>query len=80
MTARLRIGSRPSALALAQTDLVSRRLQALVGGLAVEVVPISTSGDKLTTASLARVGGKGLFIREIEQALSAGRVDLAVHC
>jgi len=79
MTARLRIGSRPSALALAQTDLVSRRLQALVGGLAVEVAPISTSGDKLTTASLARVGGKGLFIREIEEALSAGRIDLAVH-
>jgi hydroxymethylbilane synthase len=79
MTARLRIGSRPSALALAQTGLVSRRLQALIGGLAVEVVPISTSGDRLTTASLARVGGKGLFIREIEQALSAGRIDLAVH-
>src|SRR5271167_2579942 len=79
MTAQLRIGSRPSALALAQTGLVSRRLQALVGGLVVEVVPISTSGDKLTTASLARVGGKGLFIREIEEALSAGRIDLAVH-
>ncbi len=79
MTVRLRIGSRPSALALAQTGLVSRRLQALVGGLVVEVVPISTSGDKLTTASLARVGGKGLFIREIEEALSAGRIDLAVH-
>lgn len=79
MAARLRIGSRPSALALAQTGLVSRRLRALVGGLEVEIVPISTSGDKLTTASLARVGGKGLFIREIEQALSAGRIDLAVH-
>jgi hydroxymethylbilane synthase len=79
MTVRLRIGSRPSALALAQTGLVSRRLQALVGRLVVEVVPISTSGDRLTTASLARVGGKGLFIREIEEALSAGRIDLAVH-
>src|SRR5271163_428519 len=79
MSARLRIGSRPSALALAQTALVSERLQAFVGGLTIEVVPISTSGDKLTTASLAQVGGKGLFIREIEQALSAGRIDLAVH-
>ena len=79
MTTRLRIGSRPSALALAQTGLVSRLLQALVSGLEVEVVPISTTGDRLTTASLARVGGKGLFIREIEEALSAGRIDLAVH-
>jgi hydroxymethylbilane synthase len=79
MTARLRIGTRPSALALAQTGLITRQLQTLVGGFEVELVPISTTGDKLTTASLARVGGKGLFIREIEQALSAGRIDLAVH-
>ena len=79
MAPRLRIGSRPSALALAQSALVSERLRAVVSGLAVEVVPISTSGDKLTSASLAQIGGKGLFIREIEQALSAGRIDIAVH-
>jgi hydroxymethylbilane synthase len=79
MAAWLRIGSRPSALALAQTALVSERLRTLVGGLVTEVVPISTTGDKLTTASLAQVGSKGLFIRELEQALSAGRIDLAVH-
>ena len=79
MAVRLRLGSRPSALALAQAELVGRRLQDLVSGLVVEVVAIRTTGDKLTTASLARLGGKGLFIREIEEALSAGRIDLAVH-
>jgi len=79
MTTVLRIGSRPSALALAQATLIRDSLQRLVPGLAAEVVPISTTGDRLTTASLARVGGKGLFIRELEQALSEKRVDLAVH-
>lgn len=79
MARGLRIGSRPSPLALAQTALVSTQLKALVPDLEIIVVPIKTSGDKLTTASLARVGGKGLFIRELEQALSDGRIDLAVH-
>jgi hydroxymethylbilane synthase len=76
---RLRIGSRPSALALAQSNLVKGYLTAALPGLMVEIVAVSTSGDKLTTASLARIGGKGLFIRELEQALSDGRIDLAVH-
>jgi len=76
---RLRIGSRPSALALAQAGLIKARLEAAVDGLAAEIVAISTSGDKLTTASLAQIGGKGLFIRELEQALADGRIDLAVH-
>ncbi|HKV56192.1 MAG TPA: hydroxymethylbilane synthase [Candidatus Binataceae bacterium] len=75
----LRIGSRPSALALAQAALVRDALAQFAGGLAAEIVPISTSGDKMTTASLARVGGKGLFIRELEQALSDRRIDIAVH-
>ena len=79
MTTTLRIGSRPSALALAQSTLIRDSLHQLAPGLTVEVVPISTTGDKLTTASLARVGGKGLFIRELEQALSDKRIDLAVH-
>jgi hydroxymethylbilane synthase len=79
MSFRLRIGSRPSALALAQANLVKGHLTAALPGLIVEIVAISTSGDKLTTASLARIGGKGLFIRELEQALSTGRIDLAVH-
>jgi hydroxymethylbilane synthase len=79
MSLRLRIGSRPSALALAQAHQVKAHLEAALPGLAAEIVSVSTSGDKLTTASLARIGGKGLFIRELEQALSDRRIDLAVH-
>lgn len=77
--AKLRIGSRPSALALAQSKLVKERLAVAHPGLAIEIVPITTGGDKLLTASLAQVGGKGLFIRELEQALTDGRIDIAVH-
>ena len=79
MSLRLRIGSRPSALALAQTGLVKEQIEAALPGLNAEIVAISTSGDKLTSASLARIGGKGLFIRELEQALADGRIDLAIH-
>lgn len=79
MALTLRIGSRPSALALAQANLVKTRLEHAVEDLRAEIVPISTSGDKMTSPSLARVGGKGLFIRELEQALTDRRIDIAVH-
>src|SRR5215470_5310453 len=79
MSLALRIGARPSALALAQAALIKNGLTRLVPGLVVEIVPISTSGDKMQTASLAQVGGKGLFVRELEQALSERRIDAAVH-
>lgn len=79
MAFALRIGSRPSALAIAQANLMKGRLEGSVGGLRAEIVAISTTGDKLTTASLAQAGGKGLFIRELEQALGDGRIDIAVH-
>ena len=79
MSPFLRIGSRPSALALAQSNLIKRRLENSLAGLRAEIIPISTSGDRMAAASLARVGGKGLFIRELEQALAAGRIDVAVH-
>jgi hydroxymethylbilane synthase len=79
MPPRIRIGSRPSRLALAQAAIVKNRLQQILPGLECEVVPIRTTGDKLTTPSLAQVGGKGLFVRELEQALEARRVDIAVH-
>lgn len=75
----LRIGARPSALALAQAAIIKQALGRLLPDLAAAIVPIRTSGDRLTTASLAQVGGKGLFIRELEEALSAKRIDLAVH-
>ena len=79
MSLVLRIGARPSALALAQAEVISKAIGQRLDRLAVEIVPIRTSGDKMSTASLAQVGGKGLFIRELEQALSDGRIDIAVH-
>jgi hydroxymethylbilane synthase len=79
MPQQLRIGSRPSRLALAQSQLVKTALERIAPGLVCEIVPIRTTGDKLTTPSLAGVGGKGLFVRELEQALAAGQIDLAVH-
>lgn len=79
MALKLRIGSRPSRLALAQSGIVRAQLEGAIPDLACEIVEIRTSGDRMTTASLARVGGKGLFIRELEQALLDKQIDLAVH-
>lgn len=76
---KIKIGSRPSKLALAQASIVRDRLAAQIPGVEIEVVEIRTSGDKLTTASLAQVGGKGLFVKELEQALAARQIDIAVH-
>jgi len=75
----LRIGTRASALALAQARLVQDALQALAPGLPVEIIPIATTGDKRQDAPLSQIGGKGIFIKEIEEALLQNRVDLAVH-
>jgi hydroxymethylbilane synthase len=79
LPATVRIGTRGSPLALVQTRWVEARLQALHPGLATELVIIKTTGDKLKDVPLAQIGGKGLFIKEIEEALLAGQVDLAVH-
>ncbi|MFM7737211.1 MAG: hydroxymethylbilane synthase [Alphaproteobacteria bacterium] len=75
--APLRLGTRGSALALAQSGAIARRVEAT--GVPVESVVIRTSGDRLVDVSLAKVGGKGLFLKEIEEALAAGEVDFAVH-
>lgn len=75
----LRIGSRPSKLAIIQAEMVRDAIAAALPTLAIEIVPIKTSGDKILTPSLADVGGKGLFIKELEQALVDRRVDIAVH-
>src|ERR1700733_9007616 len=79
MKAPLRIGSRPSKLAIIQAELVRAAIVAVMPTLAIEIVPIKTSGDKILTPSLADVGGKGLFIKELEQALTERRIDVAVH-
>ena len=75
---RLRLGTRRSALALAQSGLVARALQELDSRLDVELVPIVTRGDT-TPGSLAALGGKGLFTAELEAGLLDGSLDLAVH-
>ena len=79
MKRTVRIGTRGSTLAVWQAGWVKKRLEAHWPDLQVELVPITTSGDRIQHVSLARIGGKGLFVKEIEQALLAGRVDLAVH-
>lgn len=75
----LKIGTRGSPLALWQAEHVSARLRSLFPDIAVELVVIKTKGDKILDTPLAKVGGKGLFIKEIEDALLNGRADLAVH-
>lgn len=75
---RLRLGTRQSRLALAQSGQVARALEARHGGLSVELVPIITRGD-VEKGALAEIGGKGLFTQELEQGLLAGDLDLAVH-
>ncbi|MGQ0662014.1 MAG: hydroxymethylbilane synthase [Pseudomonadota bacterium] len=81
--ARLRIGTRGSALALAQTgevrDRLARAHPELAAPGAIEIVVIRTTGDKIGDRPLAELGGKGLFTKEIEEALLAGAIDLAVH-
>lgn len=79
MKQTLRIGTRGSALALWQAGWVKARLESMWPGLHVDLVAIKTSGDKIQDVSLATVGGKGLFVKEIEEALLAEVVDLAVH-
>lgn len=76
---RVVIATRRSRLALAQAERVRARLEAAHAGLAVALLPLSTKGDELLEASLARAGGKGLFVKELEAALLEGRADLAVH-
>ena len=75
----LRIATRKSALAVAQTKLVADALVSANPGLAYELVPMTTEGDRRLDKSLASFGGKGVFIKELEVALLEGRADIAVH-
>jgi hydroxymethylbilane synthase len=75
----LRLGTRASPLAIAQTSLVRGQLAALYPALELEVVEIATTGDRVVDRRLSEIGGKGLFAKEIEEALVAGRIDAAVH-
>jgi hydroxymethylbilane synthase len=76
---KLVIATRGSALALWQAHHVKARLEAIAPERSVELLVIKTSGDQIQDVPLAKVGGKGLFVKEIEQALIEGKADLAVH-
>lgn len=75
----IRFGTRTSALARWQTGYVARRLAQRHPALRYEIVPMSTAGDRDTATPLPAIGGKGVFTEELEQALLAGTIDLAVH-
>src|SRR5512135_1637858 len=79
MTEKLIIATRESQLALWQANHIRDRLQALHPGLTVELLGMTTMGDQILDSPLSRIGGKGLFVKELEQAMAIGRADLAVH-
>lgn len=75
----VRIATRKSALALWQTEHVAERLRAAHPNIDIEQLPMSTQGDKILDAPLAKIGGKGLFVKELEVQMLDGRADIAVH-
>lgn len=79
MSREIRIATRKSALALWQAEYVKARLEASHPGLKVRLVPMVSRGDKLLDAPLAKIGGKGLFVKELETALMENEADIAVH-
>ena len=76
---RIVIASRKSRLAMWQSEFVQRELRRLHPSCEVEILGMSTRGDEMLDVSLAKVGGKGLFVKELEAALADGRADIAVH-
>ncbi|GHD40604.1 hydroxymethylbilane synthase [Marinobacter persicus] len=78
-TRTLRIATRSSALALWQAEFIKSELERLHDNVTVELVKIKTQGDKILDVPLAKIGGKGLFVKELEEAMLDGRADLAVH-
>ena len=79
MQSVIRIGSRESALAVRQTEIIRDLIRAERPDIRVEIVTMKTTGDRILDQSLERIGGKGLFVKELDQALASGRIDLAVH-
>jgi hydroxymethylbilane synthase len=79
MPSKLTIATRESPLALWQAEHVKARLEALHPGLTVELLGMTTQGDQILDSPLSRIGGKGLFVKELEVAMMEGRADLAVH-
>ena len=79
MIEKVRIGTRGSKLALWQANSVKERIEEGYSKVTVEIITIKTTGDKIQDVALAKVGGKGLFVKEIEEALLDRRIDVAVH-
>ena len=79
MRKEIRIGTRASALALWQAEWVKAELEKKYPGMTVSLTKIKTTGDKILDVPLAQVGGKGLFVKEIEEAMLANEIDIAVH-
>ena len=75
----LRLGSRGSRLALTQAELAAGRLRAVEPTLQVALVPITTAGDRDRSRPFGEIGARGVFVKEIEEALLAGRIDVAIH-
>ena len=75
----LRIATRKSALALWQAEFVKSELLKHHSDLQIELVPLTSRGDQILEVPLTKVGGKGLFVKELEQAMLEGRADIAVH-
>ncbi len=76
---KIRIGTRASKLALWQSEFIAAELQKKYPALKIELVKIQTTGDKILDSPLAKIGGKGLFTKEIENALAENKIDMAVH-
>lgn len=75
----IRIGSRESRLAIIQTEIVAKQLKQVLPGVQIEIVTMKTTGDLILNQPLDQIGGKGLFVKELDQALIEGRCDLTVH-
>ena len=73
----IRVGSRGSRLALTQAELAAERLRG--SGIEIALVPITTAGDRDRTRPFGEIGARGVFVKELEEALLAGRIDVAVH-
>ena len=79
MKTHIKIGSRESALAVRQAEIVKEILEKKAPGLTVEIITMKTTGDRILHKSLEKIGGKGLFVKELDRALLDGRIDIAVH-
>ena len=79
MRRKIIVGSRDSKLAVMQTELVMEAIRRANPQIDLELITLKTTGDMILDKTLDKIGGKGLFVKELDQALADGRIDLAVH-